>query len=67
MQKKGTRAKKVKINTKVAEVVSDKVEKKQNQAPKRPKVKDEIRLNKYIIILVLAHVVMLIFTFNPET
>jgi 23S rRNA pseudouridine2605 synthase len=32
--------------TKVAEVVSDKVEKK--QAPKRPKVKDEIRLNKYI-------------------
>jgi 23S rRNA pseudouridine2605 synthase len=44
--KKGTRAKKVKINTKVAEVVSDKV--KKNQAPKRPKVKDEIRLNKYI-------------------
>jgi 23S rRNA pseudouridine2605 synthase len=40
--------KKVKINTKVAEVVSDKVEKKPNQAPKRPKVKDEIRLNKYI-------------------
>jgi 23S rRNA pseudouridine2605 synthase len=39
---------KVKINTKVAEVVSDKVEKKPNQAPKRPKVKDEIRLNKYI-------------------
>jgi hypothetical protein len=27
MQKKGTRAKKSKINTKVAEVVSDKVEK----------------------------------------
>jgi 23S rRNA pseudouridine2605 synthase len=41
------RGPKVKINTKVAEVVSDKVE-KPNQAPKRPKVKDEIRLNKYI-------------------
>jgi 23S rRNA pseudouridine2605 synthase len=45
MQKRH-KAKKVKINTKVA--VSDKVEKKPNQAPKRPKVKDEIRLNKYI-------------------
>ncbi|MFT7335415.1 MAG: 23S rRNA pseudouridine2605 synthase [Porticoccaceae bacterium] len=48
MQKRAQGPKKVKINTKVAEVVSDKVEKKPNQAPKRPKVKDEIRLNKYI-------------------
>jgi 23S rRNA pseudouridine2605 synthase len=40
--------KKVKVTTKVAEVTTDKVEKKANQAPKRPKVKDEIRLNKYI-------------------
>jgi 23S rRNA pseudouridine2605 synthase len=46
--KKGHKGQKSKINTKVAEVVSDKVEKKPNQAPKRPKVKDEIRLNKYI-------------------
>jgi 23S rRNA pseudouridine2605 synthase len=63
MQKRA-QGQKVKINTKVAEVVSDK--KKPNQAPKRPKVKDEIRLNKYIAILVLAHVVMLIFTFNRK-
>jgi 23S rRNA pseudouridine2605 synthase len=48
MQKRAQGPKKVKINTKVAEVVTDKVEKKPNQAPKRPKVKDEIRLNKYI-------------------
>jgi len=48
MQKRAQGPKKVKINTKVAEVASDKVEKKPNQAPKRPKVKDEIRLNKYI-------------------
>lgn len=48
MQKRAQGPKKAKINTKAAEVVSDKVEKKPNQAPKRPKVKDEIRLNKYI-------------------
>ena len=48
MQKRAQGPKKVKINTKVAEVVTDKVEKKPNQAAKRPKVKDEIRLNKYI-------------------
>ena len=39
---------KVKVNTKVAEIAADKVEKKPNQAPKRAKAKDEIRLNKYI-------------------
>jgi 23S rRNA pseudouridine2605 synthase len=48
MAKRAQGPKKVKPTTKVAEVVSDKVEKKANQAPKRPKVKDEIRLNKYI-------------------
>ncbi|UFH36509.1 pseudouridine synthase [Flavobacterium acetivorans] len=48
MQKRAQGPKKAKINTKAVEVVSDKVEKKPNQAPKRPKVKDEIRLNKYI-------------------
>ena len=48
MQKRAQGPKKVKPNTKVAEVVTDKVEKKPNQAAKRPKVKDEIRLNKYI-------------------
>lgn len=48
MQKRAQGPKKVKINTKVAEVEANKVEKKPNQAPKRPKVKDEIRLNKYI-------------------
>ena len=48
MQKRAQGPKKAKPNTKVAEVVTDKVEKKPNQAPKRPKVKDEIRLNKYI-------------------
>ena len=48
MQKRAQGPKKVKVNTKVAEVATDKVEKKPNQAPKRPKVKDEIRLNKYI-------------------
>ena len=48
MQKRAQGPKKVKTNTKVAEVATDKVEKKPNQAPKRPKVKDEIRLNKYI-------------------
>ena len=48
MQKRAQGPKKAKITSKVAEVVTDKVEKKPNQAPKRPKVKDEIRLNKYI-------------------
>lgn len=48
MQKRAQGPKKVKVTTKVAEVATDKVEKKPNQAPKRPKVKDEIRLNKYI-------------------
>jgi 23S rRNA pseudouridine2605 synthase len=33
---------------KVEATTADKVEKKPNQAPKRPKVADEIRLNKYI-------------------
>ena len=33
---------------KVEAITADKVEKKPNQAPKRPKVADEIRLNKYI-------------------
>ena len=48
MQKRAQGPKKVKVTTKVAAVATDKVEKKPNQAPKRPKVKDEIRLNKYI-------------------
>lgn len=47
MQKRAQGPKKVKTTVKVADT-SDKVEKKPNQAPKRPKVKDEIRLNKYI-------------------
>ncbi|RKS99737.1 pseudouridine synthase [Flavobacterium sp. 123] len=48
MQKRAQGPKKVKINPKVAEAAANKVEKKPNQAPKRPKVADEIRLNKYI-------------------
>lgn len=48
MQKRAQGTKKTKTNTKVTLPVTDKVEKKPNQAPKRPKVKDEIRLNKYI-------------------
>jgi len=53
MQKRAQGPKKVKparsVGTKV-EIASSlaKTEKKPNQAPKRPKVKDEIRLNKYI-------------------
>ena len=47
MQKRAQGPKKVKTIIKVADT-NDKVEKKPNQAPKRPKVKDEIRLNKYI-------------------
>ena len=38
----------MKPSTKVEAAATDKVEKKPNQAPKRPKVADEIRLNKYI-------------------
>jgi 23S rRNA pseudouridine2605 synthase len=45
MQKKGL---KKKINTKVAEVATDKVEKKSKSSTKDGK--DEIRLNKYISI-----------------
>jgi len=48
MAKRAQGPKKVKPTAKVAVVVTDKVEKKPNQAPKRPKVADEIRLNKYI-------------------
>ena len=48
MQKRAQGPKKAKPTTKAAEIATDKVEKKQNQAPKRPKVADEIRLNKYI-------------------
>ncbi|MCW2120816.1 pseudouridine synthase [Flavobacterium sp. 7A] len=48
MQKRAQGPKKAKVNTKVAVVDPNKIEKKPNQAPKRPKVKDEIRLNKYI-------------------
>jgi 23S rRNA pseudouridine2605 synthase len=52
MQKRAQGPKKVKtsrsVGTKIADAAIDKVEKKPNQAPKRPKVKDEIRLNKYI-------------------
>ena len=48
MAKRAQGPKKVKPTAKVAETAADKVEKKPNQAPKRPKVADEIRLNKYI-------------------
>ena len=48
MAKRAQGPKKVKPTAKAAVVVTDKVEKKPNQAPKRPKVADEIRLNKYI-------------------
>ena len=47
MQKRAQGPKKVKTNPKVAEAAA-KVEKKPNQAPKRAKAADEIRLNKYI-------------------
>ncbi len=47
MPKRAQGPKKVKTIVKVADT-TDKVEKKPNQAPKRPKAKDEIRLNKYI-------------------
>ena len=48
MQKRAQGPKKVKPAVKAAEEEAKKIEKKANQAPKRPKVKDEIRLNKYI-------------------
>lgn len=48
MQKRAQGPKKVKVNTKAAEIAVEKVDKKPNQAPKRAKAKDEIRLNKYI-------------------
>jgi 23S rRNA pseudouridine2605 synthase len=48
MAKRAQGPKKVKPIAKVVEVDPNKIEKKPNQAPKRPKVKDEIRLNKYI-------------------
>ena len=47
MQKRAQGPKKAKVNTKVAEEEAAKA-KKPNQAPKRQKAKDEIRLNKYI-------------------
>lgn len=48
MPKRAQGPKKAKPNTKVPDTATNKVEKKPNQAPKRPKAKDEIRLNKYI-------------------
>ena len=48
MQKRAQGPKKVKVDAKAAELAAEKVEKKPNQAPKRQKAKDEIRLNKYI-------------------
>jgi 23S rRNA pseudouridine2605 synthase len=48
--KKATRPKKKAKIKKVAEVATDKVRKKANQAPKKTQGKDEIRLNKYISI-----------------
>lgn len=48
LPKKAQGPKKTKTYTKAAEVPSNKVEKKPNPTAKRPKAKDEIRLNKYI-------------------
>jgi 23S rRNA pseudouridine2605 synthase len=48
MAKRAQGPKKVKPAIKTVALDSNKIEKKPNQAPKRPKVKDEIRLNKYI-------------------
>ena len=48
MAKRAQGPKKAKPSTKVEAVATNKVEKKPNQAAKRPKVADEIRLNKYI-------------------
>lgn len=48
MAKRAQGPKKAKPIVKAVDTAPVKVEKKANQAPKRPKVKDEIRLNKYI-------------------
>jgi len=48
MQKRAQGPKKLKPTTKAAEEAVKKIEKKPNQAPKRAKAKDEMRLNKYI-------------------
>ena len=49
MAKRAQGPKKVKPSTKAEVAATEKkIEKKPNQAPKRPKVADEIRLNKYI-------------------
>ena len=48
MAKRAQGPKKTKVVTKTATVVPEKAEKKPNQAPKRAKASDEIRLNKYI-------------------
>ena len=48
MAKRAQGPKKVKPTTKVEAVAANKIEKKPNQVAKRPKVADEIRLNKYI-------------------
>lgn len=48
MQKRAQGPKKAKPTSKVTEAAANKVEKKPNQAPKRPKNSEEIRLNKYI-------------------
>ena len=48
MSKRAQGPKKEKPKAKIEAVDPNKIEKKPNQAPKRPKVKDEIRLNKYI-------------------
>ncbi|MFL9831254.1 pseudouridine synthase [Flavobacterium sp. ST-87] len=48
MPKRAQGPKKVKPTAKAAEEATKKIEKKPNQAPKRAKAKDEIRLNKYI-------------------
>lgn len=48
MAKRAQGPKKDKPKAKIEVVDPSKIEKKPNQAPKRPKVKDEIRLNKYI-------------------
>ena len=48
MAKRAQGPKKAKPSTKADTALSNKVEKKPNQAAKRPKAADEIRLNKYI-------------------
>lgn len=48
LPKRAQGPKKVKVSPKAAEEAAKKIEKKPNQAPKRAKAKDEMRLNKYI-------------------